>query len=72
MEIQFIYVPLLVCLLSFFLASLFSGFAEGLEGLAGNPVTLIFSVIGYLAGVVSLIYYPCKLIMWIYHNVTIV
>ena len=72
MEIQFIYVPLLVCLLSFFLSSVFSGFAEGLEGLAGNPVTLFFSVIGYLAGVVCLIYYPCKLIMWIYHNVTIV
>jgi hypothetical protein len=72
MEIPFIYVPALVCLLSWFLGWMFSGFADGLEAIAGNPITLIFSVIGYFAGLFSLIYYSYKTIMWVYHNITIV
>lgn len=72
MVIEFVYVPIIVCLLCWFLARLFSGFAEGLEGIAGNPVTLAFSVLGYFSGLFCLIYYPYKLIMWLYNNITIV
>ena len=71
MEIDFIYVPILVCVLSFLIGWMFSGFADGLEGIAGNPVTLAFSVIGYFAGIVCLFYYPYKLIEWLCNNITI-
>ena len=72
MEIQFIYVPILVCVLSSFLACVCSGFAEGLEAIAGNPVTLVFSLIGCLSGIFCLIYYPIKLIIWLCNNITII
>jgi hypothetical protein len=76
MEIQFIYVPILVCVLIWFLGWVFSGFADGLESIAGNPVTLLFSGIGYLLGYLSglfcLVYYPYKLLEWIYNNITII
>ena len=72
MEIEFIYVPILICLLSWFLGWMCSGFAKGLESIAGNPVTIFFSVIAYLTGLFSLIYYPYKLIVWLYNNITIV
>ena len=71
MEIDFIYIPILVCVLSWFLAWLFSGFADGLEAIAGNPITLFFAVIGYFTGFFCLIYYPYKLVIWIYNNTTI-
>lgn len=70
-HIPFVYVPIIVCLLSWFLGWMFSGFADGLEGIAGNPVTLFFSTIGYISGLFCLAYYPIKLIVWIYNNVTI-
>lgn len=72
MEIEFIYVPILVCVLSWFLGWMFSGFAGGLEAIAGNKVTVVFSVIAYLSGIFCLIYYSCKLIYWIYENIKIV
>lgn len=71
MEIDFIYAPILICVLSWFLGWVFSGFADGLESIAGNPVTLVFSTIGYFSGLFCLIYYPIKLIVWICNNVTI-
>jgi hypothetical protein len=72
MEIQFVYVPILVCVLCWFLAWVCSGFAEGLESIAGNPVALIFSVIGYFSGLFCLAYYPYKVIVWIFQNITII
>ena len=72
MVIEFVYVPLIVCLLSWFLGWMFSGFSDGLEAIAGNPVTLAFSVIAYLSGLVCIVYYGYKLIMWLYSNITIV
>lgn len=71
MEIQFIYVPILVCILAWFLGWAFSGFADGLEAIAGNPVTLVFSVIAYFSGMFCLVYYPYKLLVWIYLHVSI-
>lgn len=71
MEIEFIYVPLLACLLFWFLGWMFSGFSDGLEGIAGNPITLVCSIIGYILCLICLAYYPIKLIMWIYDNITI-
>jgi hypothetical protein len=72
MEINFIYIPILICLLSWFLGWMFSGFNNGLQAIAGNPLTLFFSTIVYLSGAFSLIYYPIKLIIWIYNNITII
>jgi len=72
MEIPFIYVPALVCLLIWILGWMFSGFADGLEAIAGNPLTLAFSVIAYLSGIFCIIYYGYKLIMWLFNNITIV
>jgi hypothetical protein len=72
MEIQFVYLPILVCVLSWFLGWVFSGFADGLEAIAGNPVTMVFSIIAYLSGIVCLIYYPGKFLIWLYNNITIV
>lgn len=72
MKIDFIYIPILIWILSWFLSWVFSGFRKTSDEIIfANPISFIFSIISGIVGLLSLIYYPVKLIVWIYNNITI-
>lgn len=72
MEINFIYIPILSCILSWFLAWFFSAFKKTSDEIIfANPISMIFSFLSGILLLLCLIYYPVKLVVWIYNNVTI-